>query len=370
MTDGQALRREVVRNPDDDTLRLIYADWLDENGRPERAALIRAQVEEAAAEPFSPAARAAAGRAEPILRKNHRRWTEHLEGHVADPRFVRGFVGHVAAEAGRFPQVAGPVFGLEPVQSLFVYRAPGGDYLVPLEPVFDVPELQRLTALDLSAAHPLQVEWEALLKCPHLDRLTDLSLRGNPLFPPWLTELLASPSLPGLAGLDLSDIPNIGPGFLAAVEKAPGRRFRRLNLSGVRLLGGEVQRLLASPCLGRVEELRLVRDGGPLNPGPLRHLDLGWVLPAEGTLRVLDLGGQGLGPEGVRELARWPGVPRLRWLGLAANGIGPDGVETLTRARQFNLYHLDVSRNGLDPDDVEALRDRFPGAVVVSDPPG
>lgn len=33
----------IIAEPDDDTPRLIYADWLDENGRGERAEFIRAQ---------------------------------------------------------------------------------------------------------------------------------------------------------------------------------------------------------------------------------------------------------------------------------------------------------------------------------------
>jgi uncharacterized protein (TIGR02996 family) len=39
--DEQALLAAIVADPDDDTPRLVYADWLDENGRPERAEFIR-----------------------------------------------------------------------------------------------------------------------------------------------------------------------------------------------------------------------------------------------------------------------------------------------------------------------------------------
>jgi uncharacterized protein (TIGR02996 family) len=37
---------EAIRaDPDDDTPRLVFADWLDENKQPDRAALIRTQIE-------------------------------------------------------------------------------------------------------------------------------------------------------------------------------------------------------------------------------------------------------------------------------------------------------------------------------------
>jgi len=43
-TDQRALLNAIIAKPDDDAPRLIYADWLDENGQAERATIIRAQV--------------------------------------------------------------------------------------------------------------------------------------------------------------------------------------------------------------------------------------------------------------------------------------------------------------------------------------
>jgi uncharacterized protein (TIGR02996 family) len=42
--DELALLAAVLASPGDDTPRLVYADWLDEHGRPERAEFIRCQV--------------------------------------------------------------------------------------------------------------------------------------------------------------------------------------------------------------------------------------------------------------------------------------------------------------------------------------
>jgi uncharacterized protein (TIGR02996 family) len=44
MSDGEALFRAILAYPDDDTPRLVYADYLDEHGDP-RAAIVRAEVE-------------------------------------------------------------------------------------------------------------------------------------------------------------------------------------------------------------------------------------------------------------------------------------------------------------------------------------
>lgn len=45
MTDGDALLAAIRANPEEDTPRLVYADWLQEHGQEERAEFIRVQVE-------------------------------------------------------------------------------------------------------------------------------------------------------------------------------------------------------------------------------------------------------------------------------------------------------------------------------------
>jgi uncharacterized protein (TIGR02996 family) len=44
MSDESGFLRAILDDPDDDTHRLVYADWLDEHGQPERAAFLRGQV--------------------------------------------------------------------------------------------------------------------------------------------------------------------------------------------------------------------------------------------------------------------------------------------------------------------------------------
>ena len=55
----------------------------------------------------------------------------------------------------------------------------------------------------------------------------------------------------------MAEISNAGPGLATAAERAGHRRFKRLNVSGVRFLSGELQRVLDSPCMSRLEELDL-----------------------------------------------------------------------------------------------------------------
>ncbi len=45
MTASEAFLADIVANPADDGLRLIYADWLEDNGQTDRAEFIRVQIE-------------------------------------------------------------------------------------------------------------------------------------------------------------------------------------------------------------------------------------------------------------------------------------------------------------------------------------
>ena len=90
VSDGDALRRAILDQPDDYTLRLIYADWLDENGQPDRAAFVRAQVWAAQAEPYIPDARKHADTADRVRKPHKDAWVRHLGQRFVEVRFERG----------------------------------------------------------------------------------------------------------------------------------------------------------------------------------------------------------------------------------------------------------------------------------------
>jgi uncharacterized protein (TIGR02996 family) len=51
MSDRAGLLRAVLDAPDDDAPRLVFADWFDDNGLPERAEFVRAQCQIARTDP-------------------------------------------------------------------------------------------------------------------------------------------------------------------------------------------------------------------------------------------------------------------------------------------------------------------------------
>ena len=291
MTDGDALRRAIVAQPDDDTLRLVYADWLDENTQPDRAAFIRAQVWATRAEPDSPDARKHAATATRLLDRHIGEWTRHVRQRLLEWRFARGFIEHASVNVATFPRDAAMLFAAEPLRSVQPVRfASALGPTVSLAPFFDTPQLTHLTHLDITGLQIAPVELDPLTVCPHLANLTSLSLRGTPVMPDWLTTLLVGPSFPALSALDLSDITHLGPvsrtcfpapitaascGSTSAASCSRPIRFSATLASRCVQRGGRTARWRWLPGTGRPE-------------AALTHLDLGWVIPWE-RLRLLDL---------------------------------------------------------------------------------
>lgn len=368
-SDGDALRAGVLRNPDDDTVRLIYADWLEENGEPERGGFVRAQVWAAQAEPHSPGVRQHLDSAKKLFEGRGANWAAPVRRFVLEWRFARGFVEHVAVDVTAFQRHATELFALEPIRSLKPVRNALADPPAELDDFLNVPQLARVTRLDLANLNLGPHEFDQLLACPHLANVTDLSLRGNRVLPDWLTTLLVGPSFPALAGIDLADLAHLGPRLAAALPRARHRALKRANFDRVVFGSDDMTRVLNSPCLKEVEELRLAWIPGTGRPGPLTHLHLGWALPWR-KLRLLDISGQGVGSNGLVELTtelnRSKEPVSLRWLSLANNRVGADGVTALVKSdpAKLNLFHLDVRGNGLTLAQRAALQSRFSDAVI------
>ncbi len=98
MTEYEALMAAVCGNPDDDTPRLVLADWLQENGDEsdrDRAELIRVQCRTAPLPWSSPERQKLDKRAEQLLRRHSRWWGAELpraKGFNWGGAYQRGFI--------------------------------------------------------------------------------------------------------------------------------------------------------------------------------------------------------------------------------------------------------------------------------------
>src|SRR5262249_2112392 len=175
--DGQALWAAVLEDPADDSVRLVYADWLADNGQEARAEFIRVQVERARLPDDDPAAEALPQRQAALSLAHGPAWRAErppIPGAFLRP-FVRGFVEEATfSDAGAFLAAADALFAAVPLTRL------------------------RLTRLDDDQA-------EALAKERRLARLRDLIVQGGKLSPAGARRLAGSPHLAGLSLLSLTD---------------------------------------------------------------------------------------------------------------------------------------------------------------------
>ena len=111
--------RAIAAHPDDDTPRLVFADWLDEHDHPERAEFIRLQIELARTDP------AADGYAEKTARmrrcgiltgKRKYRFFDHLPTQQCRIGFRRGFIE--AIDTADTTKIDDSGFDLVPLQAL------------------------------------------------------------------------------------------------------------------------------------------------------------------------------------------------------------------------------------------------------------
>src|SRR4051794_11590535 len=103
MTHDDAFLADIIANPADESLRLIYADYLDERGDP-RGEFIRVQCELARQVPASRREELEA-RARQLLDEHEEEWAGPLPPAVTGRTFERGFVTGVKMKAKGFSRL-------------------------------------------------------------------------------------------------------------------------------------------------------------------------------------------------------------------------------------------------------------------------
>jgi uncharacterized protein (TIGR02996 family) len=194
----------ICDNPDDDTPRLVFADWLDEHGGPghaARAELIRVQIELARLLLDHHRRPALAARERALLVAHQAGWRRELPSlsGIIWGGLERGFVAAVWASLPALREHQAAVLAAAPVERLWLGSSVGSAAreLAALEC------LPRVTSLDLHDSvigpHGLDV----LLASTRLTRLRALYLANNNLGVRGARSLADAPRLQGLRELHL-----------------------------------------------------------------------------------------------------------------------------------------------------------------------
>jgi uncharacterized protein (TIGR02996 family) len=226
-----AILAGIRAHSDDDSPRLVYADWLEENGQAERAEFIRLQC----ADRDWP-------RQRELLTTYGPEWTPPLFQKVYGFEYRRGFIEEVTIEARMLLTDGAALFEAEPIRLLRIVgarpstgprRSRGLDLSgrPMLDELLQFPQLGRLRALHLTACEIGDEGASLVARCPHLNKLQTLRLGDNKLSDDAVEALTESPHLQSLKSLILSKnkIGDLGATLLARRSRL--EKLQSLDLS-------------------------------------------------------------------------------------------------------------------------------------------
>src|SRR5262245_11210901 len=174
-----AFLRSILASPDDDAPRLVYADWLDENGDPNRAEFIRLQIRLARSPAGDPDFAELKARADDLGRTHHVEWLNQLPywPGVHWEIFDRGFISAARFETPEaFFESAPDVFRAAPIKEVRLH----GYYYPDAARLAESRHLFGVKILDLNDGNRIGSKGvELLMESPQLARLQELRLARN-----------------------------------------------------------------------------------------------------------------------------------------------------------------------------------------------
>jgi uncharacterized protein (TIGR02996 family) len=317
---AEAFLQAIAEAPDDEPLRLIYADWLEENGDPVRAEFIRVQCELERLPEHDPRRPELETREQALLGRHRDAWAPPLGGLILFGEFSRGFLDILTARTLAFLERGAELFRLTPVRHLRLLHAAES-----IKELAASPNLARVPILDFRAGDLAAKDLAELAKSQHLRRLKTLDLGHNRIgWGDGVKQLATSPHLIGLTALHLNGNP-LGPrGVRALVSTARLDELTDLNLKQTNLGPDGLIALVNSPLMTRLTRLNL--DWNPLGPKGAAQLA---ASAAAARLTELRLRGTQLDNRAAQLLADSPHLQRLTFLDVRHNPIGPAEQEAL-----------------------------------------
>ncbi|MBA4190744.1 MAG: hypothetical protein C0467_22390 [Planctomycetaceae bacterium] len=351
MSTEAALLRTIREAPEDDTVRLVYADLVEEEGDPDRGEFIRVQIALANISETDPARRALEDREHALLAEHESRWLgvpTDSDGLTAW-QFVRGFVDDVSATPNFMQNEGSDLCAVNPVRRWRVQSSQS-----------DMPEdlleagrrgwFSRLEALDLSGWFQSIGEMERFLTRSDFARLRELDLTGQP----------GLDDLPGILERSqfLTQLKVLRVGGRGFYDEAPldaenmihvlsKTRLTELSMWACQLAAEDIRDLLVCDCCQELTSLNIADN--QIAPD-------GWDAFREGRcrLRSLDLTGTPLGAISLENVLQQPSLSELRVLNLNRCGSAMANIRALaasrfwTQAEELQMHSGTIPENSLE----------------------
>jgi uncharacterized protein (TIGR02996 family) len=330
MSDESHFIAAMAADPDDDTPRLVFADWLQENGQQDRAEFIRLQCRPDRDDP------GVSRRAEELLEARRDEWQSPLRALGAEVvHFRRGFPCFLQVDIARLAENL-PLLVLTPDWHLVLTRDyDNGD--PPSEPCARLgaaPLAGRIRGLNFAWAGWTTDELDAIFTPTVVRAVRELRFGDDEDSREKLDFLLARPALTltvvGFGGDSYGGVGDEGCRVIAAAPQFAS--LRGLELPNNELGPDGVAELARSPHLRGLLDLDLA--GGSNSPNEIGPEGARHMAASDNFhhLTSLDLVFNFIGDEGFAALAESPRLPALRSLNLPGNNITDDGIRALTRS--------------------------------------
>lgn len=397
MPTASALQAAVIADPDDDLVRLVYADFVEENGDPARGELIRIQCELARLPEWDREAAELRHRERVLLARHGRQWLRELPA-IAGVRwgeFRRGFIDEIhVADLGALFAVAESLGQLTPLSGVTLRSLPGerirprsvpwlrrlrveiedrdGIDLSALERFFDLPVAERLTGLDLSGHRVGNAGAAVLGRASGLTELKWLNLAGCFVDADGVRALAEAKHLSGLTSLRLASYPHSDlddpvaedAGLEVVASSRTFANLTELSVGNVGLPSDGFRRLLESQTLTNLakvvfaSETPATDDDFQAGPTAARWRSLSIIrfhagrdgagfdlvanCPQLQNLERLRIHGWRMKPEAMRAFARSPVRETLQELKLTYCEIDTAVLDSFAEVRWPRLHCLSL----------------------------
>jgi len=333
-----ALMRTICESPDDDTPRLVFADWLQEHGEDERAEFIRLQCQLASMKEWDESYHSVRLRVHAIGTRCQEQWDSECwdvspiriteSGHRIIPRYASGFPAHVHLRPESFIRHHEWLFAETPIRSVTVLV-----YLSVFPQLLQCEGLRKLSRLVLLASSRMwDRPMEEFAQSNKLGNLRSLAFPGWRLSPESVRSLMRLPILTQLESLDLARHQELDDTCMEQLSNAPElRSLQRFAMNSNNISSEGFSTLLRSPMLKSV-----------------RHLDWrdNWHLDDE-----------------VASSKEWNQFRHLESLNLSDCRLGAKGCVSLGESGVFDsLQSLNLRKNSLHELTPERLAKCFRGS--------
>lgn len=344
---------DIITNPNEDGLRLIYADWLDENDDP-RGEFIRLQMELNELDVTSSKRKKIKTRLRRLFRDHGKQWSAPLKDVDAALQFRRGFPDHAQIDVQTFLNHGEEIFAMAPITELTLLDGDTDQ----LQKVPKSPLLEQIRTLILDDCSARIKVARAIARSVHLERLEFLNLSENQVAigPAGMEALADSEHLPRLTGLNLTHN-RIGSEGFQRLADSKTLKLEHLDTCGNQLTPEDMDRFGSSEAFENLHTLCLWYN--QLGDAGIERFLTHARLP---KLERLNLNNNEMTLRGAKALAESPLLAQLKELHLAfTDQLGAQAHEIIADRVEVekNLWVNFYSHQEVDPKVRDSIEKRL-----------